>query len=109
MMKQLWAAVLGVLLLAACVHANPREVLRKAAAESDATKRAEAVLPMLDADNGIVYLEVLDVWVECGKAALPVLRSLLADETRSDRSSLVDTLVRAGGKDAVAELERMLG
>lgn len=109
MTKQLCAAVLGVLLLTACVRAEPREVLRKAAAEPDAARRAEAVLPLLDAGNGDVYLEVLDVWVGCGKAALPVLRSLLADETRSDRCSLVDTLVRAGGKDAVAELERMLG
>jgi hypothetical protein len=109
MTNRLWAAVSGVLLLASIVHANPREELRRAAAESDVARRAEAVLPILDADNGIVYLEVLDVWVGCGKAALPVLRSLIADETRSDRSNLVDTLVRAGGEDAVAELERMLG
>jgi hypothetical protein len=109
MTNQLGAAVLSVLLLAVCARANPRDDLRRAAAEPDVARRAEAVLPILDADNGIVYLEVLDVWVGCGKAALPALRSLIADETRSDRSSLVDTLVRAGGQDAVAELERMLG
>jgi len=108
MSTQLWAAVVGVLLLAASARANPREGLRKAAAEPDAARRAEAVMPILDAGNGMVYLEVQEVWVGCGKAALPILRVLIADETRSDRSCLLDTLVRAGGRDAVADLERML-
>jgi hypothetical protein len=98
-----------MLLLAPCVRAEPRAELRKAAAEPDLARRAEAVLPLLDADHGNIYLKVLDVWVGCGKAALPALRSLLADETRSDRSCLIDTLVRAGGTEALADLEHMLG
>jgi hypothetical protein len=109
MMDQLWAACLSVMVLGASVPAEPREELRKAAAEPDAARRAEAMLPMLDAGNGMVYVDVLEVWVRCGKAALPVLRGLIADETRCDRSCLVETLVRAGGTDAIADLERMLG
>jgi hypothetical protein len=97
-----------VLLLAASAGAEPRGDLKRAAAEPDPARRAEAVLPYLDAADGLCYGDVLDIWAGCGKAANPVLRQLAADEGRPDRATFVDALVRAAGKEAIPDLERLL-
>jgi len=101
-------ASVSVLLFGVNARSEPHRDFQRAAAEPDPSRRAEAVRPFLDSADGSCYVQVLEVWAGCGKAALPVLRTLSADETRTDRSCLVDTLVRAGGKDAVADLERLL-
>ncbi len=82
---------------------------RAAAAVSDPARRAEAVLPYLDAGDPALYARVLDVWSGCGAPALSVVRSLVDDETRTDRANFLDPLCRAAGKDATAELARLLG
>jgi hypothetical protein len=89
-------------------ESNIQRDFQGAAAEPDPAKRAEAVRPFLDAGDPALYCEAHDVLAKCGKAALPVLRDLVADESRADRYSFLATLVQAGGKDAVPELERLL-
>jgi hypothetical protein len=81
---------------------------QRAAAEPDPVKRAEAVLAVYDADPMSHYFSVREVWMKCGKAALPVLRQLIADENRANRYDFLPILVKAGGKDAIADLERFL-
>jgi hypothetical protein len=79
-----------------------------AAAERDPARRAEAVLPFLYRGDVSLYLEVHKAWANCGTAALPVLRTLIADESRADRYAFLDTLVRAGGKRSVPDLVSLL-
>jgi hypothetical protein len=69
---------------------------------------AEAVLPLLDSGDPRVYAEAVDRLTRGGTTALPVLRQLIADEFRADRYYFLDTLVRAGGRVSVADLERFL-
>jgi hypothetical protein len=87
---------------------SARREFERALAEPDAAKRAEAIVLFLDRGDPSLHVEVHRAWENCGKAALPVLYSLVADESRTDRDSLLGTLVRAGGKDCVPNLVRLL-
>ncbi len=76
---------------------------------TDPAQRAEALVVRLDSPAAGAYAEAIAGWQQCGPAALPVLQSLLADETRMDRHrDLLDCLVGAGGTSAVPVLERLL-
>ncbi len=76
---------------------------------ADPAQHAKALLPLFDAPAVGARAEALAGWQACGTAALPVLQSLLADETRMERHrDLLDCLVRAGGTSAVPVLEGLL-
>src|SRR5436309_15338088 len=77
---------------------------------TEPTGHAEALVPLLDAPAEGAYAQALAGWQECGKAAVPVLQALLADEARiAQHRDLLDCLVRAGGTAAIPVLQRMLG
>jgi hypothetical protein len=81
----------------------------QAASETDPAKRAEAVLPFLDPADPVRYRDTLNILEGCGKASLPTLQSVLADETRFRESpQLLQTLAKAGGKAAIPVLENLL-
>src|SRR2546430_616279 len=51
---------------------------------------------------------VRDAWEQGRKAALPVVRRLIEDETRPNHYDFLGMLVRIGGKDALPELQHLL-
>jgi hypothetical protein len=51
---------------------------------------------------------VRDAWEQGRRAALPVVRRLIEDETRPNHYDLLAALVQLGGKDALPELHRLL-
>jgi hypothetical protein len=75
---------------------------------ADPFRRAEAVVPLLDAGNPRLDAEARRILVQCGTGALPVLRQLIGDELRPDRFSFLATLVEAGDRASVPYLERLL-
>jgi hypothetical protein len=84
--------------------------LLKAAADPDPTKRARAVLPFLD--NRKFYgphTETLKILASCGSNVLPVLRPLLQDDSRMRlHSDLIAVIGKGAGKEATADLEKLL-
>jgi hypothetical protein len=76
---------------------------------TDPGKRVEAAVQSLDPGDSVRYEAALADLERAGAAALPALRSLLADETRFGESpALLETLVKAGGDASVPILEQLL-
>jgi hypothetical protein len=79
------------------------------APQSGAAERAQALASRLDPADPTRYADALAALQNCGPAALPVFRTLLADETRFRESPLLlDSLVKAAGKTAIPVLEDLL-
>jgi hypothetical protein len=72
--------------------------LNNAIANSDPAKRAESLRPFVRSSIYLAKETSLKQLAGCGKAALPVLRDLLNDEsTVKERADIIDTLEAAGG------------
>jgi hypothetical protein len=79
-----------------------------------AAKRAEALEPLARLTMYPAWVKAFDALADCGPAALPTLRRMLADESTSNRHDrVVKALVRAGGtevgRDLTQLVERELG
>jgi hypothetical protein len=91
-------------------YARVQQKLRKVVASADPTKRAREMLPFIDdtAHYGVAA-EAWKVIEDCKSGALPFLRTLLKDEGRFlQHGTVIDTMYRAGGKEAIPDLEAVL-
>lgn len=71
------------------------------------SERARALKPMASGVCTNMREAALEGIAACGKDGLPVVREMLADESY-DQRSVIDTLVKAGGKDSGAEITAIL-
>ena len=80
-----------------------------AAAVTDPGQKAEALAPFVHQSLYQAREAAFEELKKCGKAALPVLRRMIADESLLRiHSSLVDVLAEAGNSDAAGDLVALL-
>jgi hypothetical protein len=88
---------------------DTQTALRKATAIEDPAQRAKALSRFGGSKHDLARQSAFDGLSQCGKAALPVLRAMLADEALAPwHSQVVQALGRAGGAAIAPELTKLL-